>query len=151
MTSPHPLGPGETAHVDPRTGLEVLSREECLRLLGAHSLGRLAIVVGGRPVMFPVNYALDGSTIVFRTDEGTKLHGTVPEQEVAFEIDDVDRLYHTGWSVLAVGVGREVTDEADVARLGHLHLGLWSPGPKSHWIRIHPHAITGRRIPQQHG
>lgn len=151
MTAPTPSGQPGATHLDPRTGLEVLSRDECLRLLATHGLGRLAVVVGGRPLVFPVNYALDGTSIVFRTDDGTKLHGAVPDHEVAFEIDDMDPLYHTGWSVLAVGIGREVADEAEIERLGHVHLGLWTPGPKSHWVRIHPHAITGRRIPIRHG
>jgi nitroimidazol reductase NimA-like FMN-containing flavoprotein (pyridoxamine 5'-phosphate oxidase superfamily) len=132
--------------VDPRTGLEVLTREECLRLLGAHHLGRLAVVVAGRPVIFPVNYCLDGDQIVFRTNEGTKLHGA-RGGPVAFEIDGTDGYYHQGWSVIVVGVGEPVDDESEIARLERLPLGLWTAAPKPYWVRIRPGAITGRRIP----
>ncbi len=65
--------------VDRRTGLEVLERHECLRLLASQPVGRVAVVVDAWPMIFPVNYALDGDSIVFRTDEGSKL----PAQAVA--------------------------------------------------------------------
>ncbi|MGQ0432535.1 MAG: pyridoxamine 5'-phosphate oxidase family protein, partial [Microthrixaceae bacterium] len=57
--------------IDDRTGLEVLAQDECLRLLHKQGVGRVAVVAGGRPMIFPVNYVVDGRTIVFRTDEGT--------------------------------------------------------------------------------
>ena len=150
MTEPRAPELRHDPALDPRTGLEVLPRDECVRLLGAHALGRLAVVVGGRPLVFPVNYTLDGGSIVFRTDTGTKLFGAVPEHDVAFEIDGSDALYHTGWSVLVVGTGREVTDPVELSRLTHVRLGPWCPGPKAHWVRIRPQAITGRRILLHH-
>ena len=61
--------------IDQRTGLEVLDWDECLALLGRSSLGRIAVVMNGRPLIFPVNFALDGDAIVLRTDPGTKLYG----------------------------------------------------------------------------
>ena len=56
-----------------RTGLEVIEPDECRRLLAADDVGRLAIIDGGTPAVFPINYALDGDAIVFRTGPGTKL------------------------------------------------------------------------------
>ncbi len=49
-------------------------------------------------------------------------------------------------SVVANGVGREVVDATELARLRALELEPWSPGPKTHWIRIRPETVTGRRI-----
>lgn len=132
--------------IDRRTHLEVLDRDECVHLLARTHLGRLAIVVDGRPLVFPVNYAMDGDAIVFRTAEGTKLHGAA-EHEVAFEIDAFDAAYHGGWSVLVVGVGEQIHDAEDLARCARLPLRPWGEGAKSHWVRIRPRAITGRRIP----
>jgi uncharacterized protein len=54
--------------IDRRTGLEELDRDECLRLLARCSLGRVGIVVSGRPLMFPVNFTLDGEAVVFRSN-----------------------------------------------------------------------------------
>ncbi len=135
-----------SAGVDPRTGLEHLDHDECMRLLGRCSLGRLAVVVGRHPVIFPVNFALDGGSIVFRTNEGTKLYAA-RQDLVAFECDGVDRTYHTGWSVLVTGNAEEVRRPEEIEQLSQLHLGLWTTGPKPIWLRIRPRTITGRRIP----
>jgi len=138
-----------TTSVDRRTGLEELDREECLRLLREAAIGRLAVVVDGQPLIFPVNFALDDDSVVLRTDEGTKLHAA-RNGPVAFECDHVDRTYHTGWSVLLTGRAVEVREPSELARLGALPLGPWLPGPKPVWLRIRPRSTTGRRIPQ-HG
>jgi uncharacterized protein len=132
--------------IDPRTGLEVLDREQCMALLDRCCLGRMAVVVEGRPLIFPVNFALDGGSIVLRTDPGTKLYGA-RSGAVAFECDGTDGLYHEGWSVLATGMAEEVHNDAEIADLERLPLGVWSPGPHSTWLRIRPRSVTGRRIP----
>jgi nitroimidazol reductase NimA-like FMN-containing flavoprotein (pyridoxamine 5'-phosphate oxidase superfamily) len=131
--------------IETTSRMETIERADCVHLLTAHGLGRLAVVVRGRPVIFPVNYAMDGARVVFRTDAGTKLWGSVG-QEVAFEIDGFDRIYHEGWSVVVVGTAEEVHDGAELARLERLPIGPWGPGPKAHWVRVRPGAITGRRI-----
>jgi hypothetical protein len=132
--------------VDPRTGLEELDRDECLRLAQGCAIGRFVVVLDGHPLVFPVNFTLDGSAVVLRTDAGTKLHAA-HESEVAFECDHTDRMYHTGWSVILTGHAEEVRDPAEIARLDRLPLGPWCAGPKPVWLRLRPHTITGRRIP----
>jgi hypothetical protein len=132
--------------IEARTGLEMLSREECMQLIGQAPLGRLAVVVAGQPLVFPVNFTLDGNAIVFRTDRGTKLHGA-RNGAVAFECDGIDRQYHTGWSVLVLATADEVRAPADIDRLHRLPLGPWLPGPKPVWIRLRIRSISGRRIP----
>ena len=139
-------GDGVNMFIEPRTGLDVLDRQECLRLLGRCDLGRIAVVVNGRPLVFPVNFTLDNDAIVLRTDDGTKLHGA-RNGHVAFECDGTDRVYHTGWSVLASGEAEEVTNVSEVAHLERLRLGTWCPGPSPIWLRIRPKMLTGRRIP----
>ena len=138
-----------TTKIDARTGLEVLDRDECVDLLGRSTLGRIAVVIAGQPLVFPVNFALDGDAVVFRSDEGTKLYAA-RNGPVAFECDGIDSLYHTGWSVLVTGSADEIRNEAELARLARLPLGAWGPGPKSIWLRIQPRTITGRRI-RAHG
>jgi len=133
--------------IDPRTGMEILDRDECIARLARQPIGRVAIVTtDGRPLVFPVNFALDGDAIVFRSDAGTKLHGARRGQ-IAFECDGVDSTYHTGWSVLATGIAEEIDNAAELARLARLPLGSWCPGPKSTWLRLRPLMLTGRRIP----
>jgi nitroimidazol reductase NimA-like FMN-containing flavoprotein (pyridoxamine 5'-phosphate oxidase superfamily) len=138
------------SEIDGRTGLEALDWDECLALLSQCSLGRLAVVIDDQPLIFPVNFALDESAIVFRNDLGTKVEGA-RNRRVAFECDGTDTLYHTGWSVLATGEAVQVRDPAERDRLGRLPLSTRSPGPKAIWLRIQPNTLTGRRIPPPHG
>jgi hypothetical protein len=131
--------------IEVRTWLELLDRVECDRLLETQHVGRLAIVINGQPLIFPVNYAMLDGAVVFRTARGTKLFGAVGHS-VAFEIDGTDPIYHSGWSVLVVGKAEECRPPADALRLQP-----WSDAPKDHFVRIRPHAVTGRRIPPHTG
>lgn len=132
--------------IDDRSGLEVLGRDECLRLLGVAGVGRIAVIDGGHPMIFPVNYAVDGEDVVFRTAEGTKFDAAVRGQVVAFEIDEADPIYHTGWSVVVTGRAEEVTDQERRARIDAGRLRPWADGPKDHVVAVRSERITGRRI-----
>jgi uncharacterized protein len=134
------------ARIDYRTGMEELGRDECMRLLASAPLGRLAVVVAGRPLVFPVNFTLDGNAVVLRTDHGTKLHGA-RNAPVAFECDGIDREYHTGWSVIVQGVAEEVESATEIARLERLPLRPWCSAPRPVWLRLRARSVTGRRIP----
>jgi hypothetical protein len=133
--------------MDSRTGLEVIDPDECRRLLAADEIGRLAILDGTTPAVFPVNYVLDGEAIVFRTAPGTKL-SEGPRARVAFEIDHFDRAERTGWSVVVAGRLEEVThyDAATFERVSDLPVEPWAGGEKAHLMLIRPDRISGRRI-----
>ena len=105
------------------------------------------MVDGGSPAVFPVNYAVDGEAVVFRTAEGTKLHSG-PRGRVVFEIDDFDRDARTGWSVVVAGRLEEVRpyDAETLERVTGLPLAPWAQGDKPHWMRLVPDRITGRRL-----
>ena len=132
--------------VDASTGLEVLERDECLRLLAGAQVGRVAVVAGGNPLLLPVSYALDGEDVVFRTGAGSKLAAVRHGSQAAFEIDGVDEAGRKGWSVIVNGRTEEVTDDRELERLQALPLQPWVPGPVPHWIRIRPQTVSGRRI-----
>jgi nitroimidazol reductase NimA-like FMN-containing flavoprotein (pyridoxamine 5'-phosphate oxidase superfamily) len=126
-----------------------LSREECLRLLGDHSFGRLAVNIGeGPPVIRPVNYvfAEPSQSVVFRTAHGSKFHALLRSADAAFEIDGIDDGSRTGWSVIMHGVTDEVTNPNEVRRLDSLGLETWAPGRKAHWVQIRAWTVSGRRI-----
>ena len=74
--------------IDDRTGIERLTRDECLELLRDQQVGRLAVVSHGRPLIFPVNFAMDGEAVVFRTDPGTKFDAAV--REIADPVEELD-------------------------------------------------------------
>jgi nitroimidazol reductase NimA-like FMN-containing flavoprotein (pyridoxamine 5'-phosphate oxidase superfamily) len=128
--------------------IETLDREECVRLLATQTVGRVVVVDHGSPHIVPVNYALDGDAIVFRTAVGTKLDGA-SRSPVAFEVDDLHAVDRTGWSVVVHGWAQEVTaydDPALIARVEELPIDPWADFEKPHIVRIAPHTVTGRRV-----
>ena len=126
--------------------LRELTRSECFALLAAGQLGRLAVVDDHGPVVFPVNYVLDRHTVVFRTEEGTKLHAACRGSRACFEVDGADAAARTGWSVVVRGEVTEVTDRAELARLRELPLQAWAAGERNRYVRMLPAILTGRLI-----
>jgi nitroimidazol reductase NimA-like FMN-containing flavoprotein (pyridoxamine 5'-phosphate oxidase superfamily) len=132
--------------IDPRTWLEILGTDACWELLGRSAVGRLAVVADNRPEIYPVNYALDGRTIVFRTDVGSKLAALDGNPNVCFEIDSVDKPSRSGWSVMVQGQAKAVRDPGELAVLHALPLDFWAVGDKPDFVRIVPTVVSGRRI-----
>ena len=129
------------------TPMEWLDRDECLRLLGTDTIGRLAVVVGRTPTILPVNYALDGDAIIIRSDPGTKVdYGR--RGPVAVEIDAFDRDDHTGWSVVVTGRLEEPPPYSAGAQrhIRSVPVEPWAGGDKAQWLRIVPSRISGRRL-----
>jgi nitroimidazol reductase NimA-like FMN-containing flavoprotein (pyridoxamine 5'-phosphate oxidase superfamily) len=126
--------------------IDDLDEEVCWRLVNRAVVGRVGFVLDGAPVILPVNFDLDGRTIVIRTAQTSLLEAVAGGAAVAFEIDHSDETAETGWSVLVSGVGEEVTASAERSQLESLPLHPWAPGERDRWIRIRATAITGRAI-----
>ena len=84
--------------------LATLSREECLRGLASHSLGRLAVTAHALPVIVPIHYSLANDVIVFRALVGGMVARACDGSVVAFQVDNLGRDDGTEWSVLVVGL-----------------------------------------------
>lgn len=127
--------------------MEELDESECLRLMGSTTVGRVGFVVQGRPIVLPVNYGVDGRTVVFRTGEGTVLN-MAALQMIAFEVDEIDAETHSGWSVLAQGVAQDVGTAIDARseQLRQLALVTWAPDRRDRWFRLDADNLTGRRL-----
>jgi uncharacterized protein len=126
-------------------GLDELDADECWKLLATQQVGRLAVTVGQYPLVFPVNYGLDGEVIVFRTAPGTKLYA-LERSNVTFEVDVVAP---AGWSVMVRGVAHELLAERNVElaeRSKAAGAAPWVPGERDRIVRIVPDHVTGRRI-----
>ena len=78
-----------------QNGLEILDRDECLRLLAQAVIGRVGVSSGALPRVLPVNFRLDGGRILIRTARGTKLDAAAANAVVAFEVDDIDPVDQT--------------------------------------------------------
>ena len=128
--------------------IDMIERDECVRLLATQEVGRIGFVNHGAADVLPVNYALDGDVVVFATAAGTKLW-SAERAQVAFEVDATDTAARTGWSVVIHGQAQEVTtlDAPDVLRrVQRLSLHPWAGGDRPHLVRIVPRTITGRRV-----
>lgn len=124
-----------------------LGEEECWNFLAKHFLGRVGVVHMEHPMVFPVNYALDGRSVVFRTVAGTKLAMAGLGRNVAFEVDEATDLFETGTSVMVHGAMHEVSDPDERSRLAALPIRVWAPGDRDHFVRIEPRWVSGRQIP----
>jgi len=132
---------------DVRTRIEVLDRDRCMELLAAGSVGRVAVIAGHEPVIFPVNYAMYEGRIVFRTAPGSKLQAVDWGTRASFEIDELDPVAREGWSVVAVGRADEVCSAREVALVAEATgLETWATGEHDHWVTVVPERLTGRRV-----
>ena len=121
--------------------------EACADLLEGATLGRLGVIVDGRPEIFPVSHVYDRPSghVVFPTNDRTKLHAALDWPWIAFEVDGVDD-GSGGWSVLVVGRAEEITDPEEIARVTMERHVPWRADSSVHWLRIVPSKVTGQRI-----
>ncbi|MEU6238975.1 pyridoxamine 5'-phosphate oxidase family protein [Kitasatospora sp. NPDC047058] len=137
--------PGQSAP-GPRPLLAHLSAPECWDLIGTHGIGRIALPVEPGPAVFPVNYAVDGGTIVYRTSPRGAA-APADGSPVSFQIDHIDEHRSHGWSVLIVGEAHHVDDPDEEQRLSALPGATpWAGGSRPLWVRVGVERITGRRI-----
>jgi nitroimidazol reductase NimA-like FMN-containing flavoprotein (pyridoxamine 5'-phosphate oxidase superfamily) len=138
-------GPGgpEDEEVTPR--LSVMPEDECRELLHRGKIGRVSVTHDALPVIAPVNYVMDGNSIVFRTRRDGMLANACDETVIAFEIDDLAGDGSSGWSVNVVGVA-SLLGLSDQLRA--LSLGLVSAAgdDRDQFVRLRIGLVTGRRV-----
>ncbi|MCV7091190.1 pyridoxamine 5'-phosphate oxidase family protein [Mycobacterium interjectum] len=122
----------------------ILPVHECWDLMAGVTLGRLVTSVDGQPEIFPVNYAVQNRTVLFRTAEGTKLVSTAINNRVLFEVDDHN--VAEGWSVIVKGRARSLRTDEQVEEAERAQLLPWTSTEKTHYVRVMPEVVTGRRF-----
>jgi nitroimidazol reductase NimA-like FMN-containing flavoprotein (pyridoxamine 5'-phosphate oxidase superfamily) len=130
----------------PIAPIQVLDESRCWDLLRAEEVGRIAVAIANHPDIFPINYVVDHGTIVFRTNEGTKLAAAVLGAGVAFEVDGYDRDAGEAWSVVVKGRAKEISQLLGRFEAADLPLFPWHAGEKHCFVRIEPEQVTGRRF-----
>jgi nitroimidazol reductase NimA-like FMN-containing flavoprotein (pyridoxamine 5'-phosphate oxidase superfamily) len=131
--------------------IEELDQDQCLNLISAGGIGRIAYTGRFGPAVLPVNYTLQDGAVVFRTaehgplDEDLRTGVTNADYKVAFEIDDIDPAARQGWSVLIQGPAHHVTGAGEEAAR-EAGVESWAPGDRELYVRIVPSRITGRRV-----
>ncbi len=126
--------------------IETLERDECVRRLAAHGVGRIGVAHRDGVGIFPVNYVVDGDSVVVRVRPDGELDEATRDSPVAIEIDHADNMYHEGWSVLVQGQCTHVTDPRELGALSHLPLLPWGGSDRDVYLRIALERVSGRHI-----
>lgn len=131
-----------TEYDETREPTRVLTEDECWKIVREAPYGRIAAGAAGEIDIFPINHAVDGPVLVFRTLPGTKLLELTIRSQIAFEVDGYtdDEAY----SVVIKGRAEEFDHSIEVESAERLGLEPWAPEPKDRWVRITPTSIEGR-------
>jgi nitroimidazol reductase NimA-like FMN-containing flavoprotein (pyridoxamine 5'-phosphate oxidase superfamily) len=138
--------PASSRAAPPGRVFRTVSPAECFDLLEPGGIGRVGFTAADGVKMLPVNFAVSGRAIIFRTAPDTllALHASA---RLSFEVDHFDEALHAGWSVLVQGHARQVTDKREVRHLEDVtRLEPWAPGARDVYVRIAPTQISGRII-----
>ncbi len=127
--------------MDAEDPISELTADECWEMLRTHSFGRLAFHLGPEVHLTPINYAVEGRKLLFRTAPGNKLVGVTMNSDVVFEIDEYDAV--SARSVIVRGVARRL-DEDQQHRADEVPLRPWVPTAKYEVVEIQPEEVTGR-------
>lgn len=128
--------------------LHLFDKAECLRRLADGGVGRLAVRGDEAPRLRPVNFVLHDDQVVVRTGEGEILRAARRNEPASFEIDGIDGLEHTGWSVVVVGrLSELLSDDAHLA----LPLRPWASGVKDRFVGLSLEELSGMGIPPGRG
>ncbi|MCW2856873.1 MAG: pyridoxamine 5-phosphate oxidase-related, FMN-binding protein [Marmoricola sp.] len=124
-----------------------LSADECDMLLRSGIVGRIAITTPSGPHIVPVNYSVVDDTVIVRTAPYSILGTYGINAPLAFEVDQFDYEYWTGWSVMARGRGVAIADADEIQRINQ----VWSPHPwasgqRNLYVALRWTELTGRRL-----
>ncbi|EXF23990.1 flavin-nucleotide-binding protein [Nesterenkonia sp. AN1] len=123
----------------------ILDADQIWNLLETASHGRLVLVVGWRPDIFPINYAVaPDRTLIFRTAPGTKLAELAINEKVLFEADQISS--DDAWSVTVRGEAHWLQNSASIEQAEALGLRPWVPTVKDHYVSITPTEVSGRHF-----
>lgn len=124
--------------------LRELSRDECLELLATKTVGRVAYCTPDGPEVLPLNYVVEGDTLLFRTSPHSALGRHLRLDVAAFQVDEVDDYTESGWSVLVRGTVEPLSTD-DLPPAGR-RPRPWVEGSRPLHLRLTPRSITGRRL-----
>ncbi len=145
----HQASVRETGADDPacshRHGLIELDRETSLALLAGIEVGRIAWSDGGRVMVFPLNFVLEGDSIFVRTPSEAILAAARTHPTLTFQGDDFEPGVRTGWTVLVSGPAEEVEPGAEADRVGEL-VKPWRGNGSLRVLRIRVETVSGRRL-----
>jgi len=128
----------------PQGPVTELSDDAAWDLLNTSSFGRLGLSLNNLPEIFPVDYHADGTSILFRTAKGTKLHELVENSRIVFEVDAHEA--GDAWSVTAKGAAAVLDEPDDIEEADQRPLPDWIPTAAFVYVKVTVDFIRGRRF-----
>lgn len=127
----------------PRPGhLQDMDHAECLALLSSQRVGRIAFADDSGPDLLPVNYLMDGETVLIATTGYGAIARAATRARVAFEVDQIDDYTQSGWSIVIRGWAHRQSP----FELPHDRPEPWAEGSRTYFLRIDADSMTGRRL-----
>ena len=128
-------------------GSTVLPAPECMRLLAVTAkdggVGRLGVATDQAPVVIPVNFTLHDGQVRVRVGTGFVSQAAAGHL-VAFEVDHVDSVTGTAWSVLVRGLATLIESPTETELIAAAHPFVPEPGDRV--LVVRPDILTGRRF-----
>jgi len=125
-----------------RGQLREMTWEECLDRLSAQVLGHIGLNDDRGPVVLPVNYRMREGSVVIATGLSNTLARFALGTAVALEVEEVDPLTESGWTVLVRGRAEMIPHDELPEREERPR--PWVEGPRPLLIRIVPETLSGR-------
>lgn len=120
-----------------------LDDDQCWELAATVPVGRVVWTGPTGPMVVPVNFVVHDRRIVLHTSPYSEMVRDIDDSEVVFEVDEVDPVTRSGWSVLLRG-------RAHVA-FRDTHSDLpdvepWAEGSRRLTVVIEVEEVSGRRV-----
>jgi nitroimidazol reductase NimA-like FMN-containing flavoprotein (pyridoxamine 5'-phosphate oxidase superfamily) len=124
-----------------------LGADECWRLLGNHTFGRICFGVDERVQVVLTAFATRAQHVYFRAAAFGPVARRVLTRPVTLQVDDLQGDQAASWSITVTGVAHPVDDPATLA-------ALWTPvrpAVREHrqdslWIALTPDDLQGQRF-----
>ncbi|WP_372736333.1 pyridoxamine 5'-phosphate oxidase family protein [Nocardioides sp.] len=121
-----------------------LNEAESWELASSVPVGRIAWMSGSGPVIVPVNFVVHERRILLQTSAYSMLVREADESQVAFEVDEIDSVTRSGWSVLLRGTAHVRFHDTLGDDLPAVE--TWADGTRRMVLVIEVSEVTGRRV-----
>lgn len=139
--------------------VEDMPLDEMQALLRKVGFGHLACARDGRPYVVPMHYAYDSPNLYFFTTEGMKTNYISANDEVCFQVEEVQDPSH--WrSVMVTGRAERLTDKEEIEHamqlitemnptltpaINRTQLDAWDRANQIAIYRVRPEIVDGRK------
>jgi nitroimidazol reductase NimA-like FMN-containing flavoprotein (pyridoxamine 5'-phosphate oxidase superfamily) len=131
----------------PERTFEDLAREQCLDLLEANHLGRVAWQAADLPQILPVTYAMHHGLHLLPHYARWDPFRAGPADQGPLEVDELDQRTRSGWSIVLQGRTSAVSEPDALADLWAADsLVPWAGGNRTLFICIRPDRVSGRVV-----